>query len=192
MAKSEDDDAPDAAASLRQLSRLSSLWRAADFDHGLNPVQWETLRFLKMANRFSRTPGALTKYLGATKGTTSQTLQSLTKKGLVSKQAHADDQRSVTLALTAQAMQILELDQRRFAETALEALKPKAQKRFAQVLDALVRAEALRLGVQSFGACGDCSYFRQGKKDEASHCMRFEVKLEADEENLLCFAHQVR
>src|SRR3546814_13923422 len=56
------------------LDRLSRLTRELQFVDGLNPAQWEALRFLATANKYSRSPTALAEYLGATKGTVSQTL----------------------------------------------------------------------------------------------------------------------
>src|SRR3546814_7076019 len=53
------------------LDRLSRLTRELQFVDGLNPAQWEALRFLATANKYSRSPTALAEYLGATKGTVS-------------------------------------------------------------------------------------------------------------------------
>ena len=76
MADDEDDDA-DGQMIVWPLERLARLMRAREHEDGLNPAQWEALRFLSRANRFSNAPGALTRYLGATKGTVSQTLMAL-------------------------------------------------------------------------------------------------------------------
>src|SRR5690606_124477 len=48
------------------LDRLSRLSRELQFVDGLNPAQWEALRFVARANRYSRTPTALAEYLGST------------------------------------------------------------------------------------------------------------------------------
>ena len=65
------DDEDDATGDLIvwPLERLARLMRAKEHEDGLNPAQWESLRYLARANRFSNSPGALTRYLGATKGT---------------------------------------------------------------------------------------------------------------------------
>jgi len=70
------------AALIERIGRLLSTDAHAA---GLLPVQWEVLRYLRRANRFSRTPAALTAYLGLTKGTVSQTLRALEGRGLVRK-----------------------------------------------------------------------------------------------------------
>src|ERR1700754_3675828 len=96
MAKDQDA----AGLIVSTLERLARLMRAADFGDGLNPAQWEALRYLARANRFSNSPGALTRYLGATKGTVSQTVKSLERKSLIAKSGRADEKRSVALGLT--------------------------------------------------------------------------------------------
>lgn len=67
---------------------------------GLVPAQWEALRYLSRANRYSRHPGALAAFLGATKGTVSQTVIALERKGLVVRSDDPRDRRSVQIDLT--------------------------------------------------------------------------------------------
>ncbi len=51
------------------LDRVSRLARELQFVDGLNPAQWEALRFIARANRYSRSPGAFAEFIGTTKGT---------------------------------------------------------------------------------------------------------------------------
>jgi DNA-binding MarR family transcriptional regulator len=190
--KDSDDDVPDAGESLRQLARLGALWRRADFTLGLTPVHWEVLRYLKVANRYSNTPGAVTEYLGATKGTMSQTMTLLEKKGLITKSGRDDDKRSVSLHLTEQAITVLKDDQRLLSADIVTSLKSKAQRRFAQALEALVKSEALRLSAPSFGACSTCSYFREAARDASARCMKFEANISEEDAQLICAEHQAR
>ena len=46
------------------IDRLSRLTRELQYVDGLNPAQWEALRFLSRANKYSRTPGAVAQFLG--------------------------------------------------------------------------------------------------------------------------------
>ena len=64
------------------IGRLDRLARSGINVAGLNPAQWDALRYLSRANRFSRTPAALADYAGSTRGTISQTLIALEQKGL--------------------------------------------------------------------------------------------------------------
>jgi DNA-binding MarR family transcriptional regulator len=190
--KGDEDDLPDSSESLRQLARLGSLWRRSDFVQGLKPVHWEVLRYLNSANRYSTTPGALTEYLGATKGTISQTLSLLEKKGMIAKSGRTDDKRSVSLTLTETATALLAEDQRRLSVEIVRGLKSKAQKRFSQVLDALVTAESMHLSAPSFGTCLTCIYFREVQRDMAARCMKFEADISDTDAKLICAEHQRR
>jgi DNA-binding MarR family transcriptional regulator len=69
------------------IDRLDRLTRSGGSIAELNPAQWEALRYLSRANRFSRTPAALAGYVGSTRGTISQTLIALEQKGLASRQS---------------------------------------------------------------------------------------------------------
>lgn len=53
------------------VNRLGRAVHCMQFARGLNPAQWEALRFVVRANRYSRTPSALAGFLGTTKGTAS-------------------------------------------------------------------------------------------------------------------------
>ena len=87
------------------IGRLDRLARSGVNVAGLNPAQWEALRYLSRANRFSRTPAALADYAGST-----QTLIALEQKGLASRQASRRDGRSVELALTRRGEAVLRDD----------------------------------------------------------------------------------
>src|SRR5688572_9564232 len=93
------------------LERIGRLLRSARHrNERLNPAQWEALRYLGRANRYSRTPTALTHYLGATKGTVSQTVIALERKGLLRRATDPRDRRGIRLRLTARGRANLEHD----------------------------------------------------------------------------------
>jgi len=187
-----DDEIVAGAESLRQFTRLSRLLRARDHSKGLNPAQWEALRYLAIANRFSNMPGAMARYLGATKGTTSQTVLSLEKKGLISKQAKSGDQRQTGLSLTEAGRAMLQNDALAGFSGDIEAMKPKTRRRFARAVSDLLMAEIQRLEEPSFGLCNTCRYFREVGNGEASHCMKFSASLSSADEMLICVEHVAR
>ena len=187
-----DDEIVAGAESLRQFTRLSRLLRARDHSKGLNPAQWEALRYLAIANRYSNTPGAMARYLGTTKGTTSQTVLSLEKKGLISKQAKSGDQRQTGLALTEKGLALLNDDALAAFAGDIEALKPKMRRRFSRAVSDLLTSEIRRLEEPSFGVCNSCRYFREVGNGEASHCMRFASSLSVADEMLICVEHVAR
>ena len=83
MKKSESLPSVPALRAASLIDRLGRLMRSGEHAGDLNPAQWEALRYLARANRFSRTPAALAQYLGSTRGTVSQTLIALEDHGRI-------------------------------------------------------------------------------------------------------------
>lgn len=197
MAKDEDGEDEVAGRDIvLAMERLGRLMRAAEQTQGLNPAQWEALRFIARANRFSNSPGALTRYLGATKGTISQTVIALTAKGFIAKAVREGEKRSVALTLTAQGQAVLAHDPwARLATAVDEALGGKTRRRLGRGLRTLLDEELRRGGHGRFGPCLSCRYFRErgrGADGPAQSCMKFEVPLAAAETGQLCVEHVPR
>jgi len=175
------------------LERLTRLMRAAEHEGDLNPAQWEALRYLGRANRFSNSPSALTQYLGATKGTVSQTLIALEKKGLVTKAPRPEEKRSVALSLTEPGEAMLRRDPWERLEAEIANLGPKTHKRFAKALRELLQAELSRGNFKSFGVCRSCRFFSEkGAQDnpQGPHgCLFFEQPLTGAESRRICVEH---
>lgn len=174
------------------LERLARVMRAREHDGGLNPAQREALRYLGRANRFSDSPGALTRFLGATKGTVSQTIMALQRKGYLSKAARGSG-RSVRLALTEKGRAALAQDPWSLLAVAAGELGGKTRRRLHRGLSELLRQELQRAGLASFGSCPDCRYFRErGREGDAAGphlCMAFEQPISAAETARICIAH---
>jgi DNA-binding MarR family transcriptional regulator len=187
-----EDDTPTSAASRFKLERLARLMRQQGHGKGLVPVQWEALRYLARANVLSNSPGALARFLGATKGTVSQTLLSLEKKGLIEKSTRGGDARSVALKLTEQGKALLAQDDLLILERDIENLSDKTRKRMDRALDELLRAAFLRLKEPSFGTCQTCRYFREGGSGASDQCMKVNAALTEEETKLICIEHVER
>ena len=162
--------------------RLARLLRAGDFAAGLNPAQWEALRYLARANRFSRTPAALADYLNSSRGTVSQTLIALEEKGLIEKTRSATDARSTLLSLTAAGQAMLSHDSEAMIARAIDetGVAPEVA---AALEAALSRALAGR-GGKAFGVCKTCRHFRRGAP--AHHCSLLDMPLAAQETLAIC------
>lgn len=193
MSGYEEEEA-DGQAIVWPLERLARIMRAREHEHGLNPAQREALRFLSRANRFSDSPGALTRYLGATKGTISQTLIALERKGLIAKSAREGRTRSVRLSLTAKGQEVLKNDPWAELSAAAEALGGKTRRRLQRGLEELLEGELKRASLASFGTCSACRYFRErGREGDAlgPHlCMLYEEPLSAEDSHLICIAQE--
>lgn len=189
---SDDEDTGDSRMIAWPLERLARVLRAREHDGGLNPAQREALRYLARANRFSNTPGALTRYLGATKGTISQTVMALERKGLIAKAAR-DAKKSVRLTLTDKGREALADDPWVQLEHAIEALGGKTRRRMQRGIAELLDREVTRGGLASFGICSSCRFFRErGREGDARGphlCMLFEDALSNDDTGRICIEH---
>lgn len=154
------------------IERLARLVANEGHAHGLKPAQWEALRYLARANRFSRTPGGLTAYLGLTKGTVSQTLMTLERAGLVAKTAHPGDARSVRLDLTEKGRALLPLDGMATIRAAFEALPQASRANLGRELRALVGALLAARAGRPFGICRQCRHFAADARGKGRHHCR--------------------
>lgn len=190
----DDEDDLGGAAIVAPLERLARLMRAKEHDGELNPAQWEALRYLARANRFSNSPGALTRYLGATKGTISQTVIALERKGLVAKTVRASERRSVSLSLTDRGRAALAADPWGQLGADAGTLGGKTRRRLEKGLRELLAAELKRGGHQTFGQCSTCRFFREkGRSADPSGphlCMLMEQPLSGSDSDRICAEHQ--
>ncbi|WP_421784010.1 MarR family winged helix-turn-helix transcriptional regulator [Kiloniella litopenaei] len=169
------------------LSRLSRLINHDGHAEGLKPAQWDALRYLAQANYFSRNPGALTTYLGATKGTISQTLMSLEKKNLVVKTQDPLDKRSVILKLTSRGESLAQKDALLPFQTLLTDLPAQEQDSIKQALESLLRIKLRSDGNKPFGICNTCRYFRKNNPSGSPHfCDLLKEPLSQGESSKIC------
>lgn len=146
------------ASRIAQLvDRLARLTRELQFCSGLNPAQWEALRFLNRANRQSRTPGGLAEFLCTTKGTASQTLIALEQKGYVSRTKGGTDRRQVALDLTPAGQDLLQRDPIMGVAEVATRLGPDIGGPLVKGLTALLHDMQIRAGVKEFGVCAECT-----------------------------------
>jgi len=173
------------------LDRLSRLIQNEAHAHGLKPVQWEILRYLTMANRFSRTPSALTAYLNLTKGTVSQSLNALETKQLLERQPVAGDRRRVTLALTAAGRDMLDDDPLRALDAAVGAVQSQRAEDLSPGLRAVLSELLRRREGRAFGVCRTCRHYR-GASGQAgrAHCALLNEPLDAADSEAICVEHE--
>ena len=190
---SDDEDTSDGRMIAWPLERLARVMRAREHEDGLNPAQREALRYLARANRFSNTPGALTRYLGATKGTISQTVMALERKGCIAK-APRSARKTVHLTLTEKGREVLSRDPWTELAAVAGELGGKTRRRMQRGLEELLETELKRAGLASFGSCASCRYFRErGREADGPHlCMLFEDGLSNDDATRICVAHEAK
>lgn len=171
------------------LERIGHLSRSDEQIGDLYPAQWAALRYLAQANRFSRTPMALTRYLGTTRGTISQTLNALEKKGYVARKPSDRDKRSINVELTASGRQKLETDPiLRLADVTGAALG-RDTKRARNLLEKMLSYLIAENGGRPFGQCHTCRHFQRGggaASDQPHRCGLLEVNLLDGDSKAIC------
>jgi len=177
---------PDAIATL--VDRLSRIAHSLQFSHGLNPAQWEALRYLARANKYSTSPGVLAEWLGTTKGTVSQTLIALECKGLIRRVRCDADRRKVRLGLTEAGQELLRHDPLHRIESACRDLPMAERETMIPALTALVEGLCKREEGGGFGMCGNCCHLMSldGGGCDGSRCGLTEEPLAPDELTQIC------
>lgn len=173
------------------IERLARVLHSEAHADGLKPTQWEALRYLSRANRFSRTPSALTAYLGMTKGTVSQTLNALERKGLIEKSTDAADKRQVSVALTRAGGRRLKNDPVALILKSASKLSVGERESLAKTLEFLLKDMLRQREGRAFGACKTCRYFEKNAKGGAPHrCGLLEVALSPADSTHICVEHE--
>ena len=180
-------------AMLQLVERLGNLIRAemrrVIGQEGLQPVHLEAMIFLNQANRFSNTPQSLAEFLGVTKGTVSQSLLLLDRRGLIERYQDEVDRRVVRLRLSQQGEEMLEAMQP--ASLWQSATRNISAYRIRNGVSAL--RETLYMlqsynGARTFGVCNTCIYC-QRKSQRTHHCALFAERLSGPETRLVCREH---
>jgi DNA-binding MarR family transcriptional regulator len=177
------------------IDRLDRLARGRESAGELNPAQWEALRFLARANRFSRTPAALAAYVGSTRGTVSQTLIALEQKGHLTRKTSARDRRSIELQLTGTGERALKDDPiillaADLAQAGAARLEPVVET-LRGALQNLVGRNAGR----AFGACFTCRHFRANANASSRtphHCALLDEALSEADSAAICVEQEAR
>jgi len=175
------------------LERLSALLRSESRallnEYGLQPVQYEALHYLSISNRYSNTAKAVTEFLGQTKGTISQTLKVLEKKGLIAKQMDIADRRISHLKITSAGQALLKhLRPSPIMELTCKQLEVDEFKEINQSLTSLLNQLQAANQFKTFGQCHSCIY--NIRVDESQFlCDLTKEPLSKVETGLICREH---
>ncbi|MGZ8162969.1 MAG: MarR family winged helix-turn-helix transcriptional regulator [Methylobacter sp.] len=176
------------------IERMTALMRSEErkkcTELGLQPVHLQVLDYLSRCNRYSDTPAALTNYLGMTRGTVSQTLLLLVKKGFIKKTIDAADRRMVHLALLPAGEAILK--DARSSELFTQASLILSENNFHNQEEIFVKALlALQKANKShsFGLCKTCNYFT--RTSESFACGLTHEALSQSDSEKICQEHTV-
>jgi DNA-binding MarR family transcriptional regulator len=144
------------------LERLSALVQQSLRDdaarHDLLPIHLQILAYLERANRYSDLPIAVAEYFGITRGTVSQSLQVLERRGLLVKRPDPHHGRRVHLKPTRAGRAVLHKCWTKRLHAALDSLPPGAPP-LAEALRGLLVVLQRQNGQRAFGVCNRCVHF---------------------------------
>jgi len=166
--------------------------RRVGADTQLAPVHVGALVYLSNANRYSNTPQALGEYLGLTKGTISQSLLLLDRRGLIERYQDDLDRRVVRLRLSATGEQFLYEAQPQLAW--LHATRDISPNRIRNAVSAL--RETLTTFQDDnqgspFGTCLSCRHFER-LSARAYRCGLMGDRLNGPETRKLCWIYEMK
>ncbi len=181
---------------LELVERLGNLMRTelrkSGGEESLQPVHLQALTYLSKANRYSNTPQALAEYLGLTKGTVSQTLLLLDRRGLIERFEDDVDRRVVRLRLSSAGDQLLAEIQPALAwQNATRNISPNRIRNATSALrEALMTLQQDNEG-GSFGMCHNCTW-HQKLSQRIYRCGRMGDRLSGPETRKLCRVYEPR
>jgi len=156
---------------------------------GLQPVHIQALVFLGQANRFSNTPQALAEYLGLTKGTVSQSLLVLDRRGLIERYQDELDRRVVRLRLSQQGEEFInEVQPAGTWQAATRNISANRIRNSVSTLRETLYMIQTQSAGRTFGVCSTCSYC-QRRSQRSHHCALFAERLSGPETRKICREH---
>jgi DNA-binding MarR family transcriptional regulator len=93
-----------------QLARLNRTLHGLGFVHGLNPAQWMALRYFHRADEQDRTVMRFADHYGSSRGTASQTISALVRKGYLRRSPNPRKRSSRLLDVTEAGHDLLATD----------------------------------------------------------------------------------
>lgn len=169
----------------RVANLLSSQARATARIHALEPIQLEVLHYLFRCNRFSDTSKAVAAFFSLTKGTVSQTVSALHRKGMIEKVSDEVDGRLIHLHLTRAGERVVK---EAFPPVLLQAATTEDDEDLLVLLDELLQRMQRATGSVSFGECQTCAHYRK-ESDRRSRCGLFDESLRRADIVKICLEH---
>ncbi len=176
------------------IERMAALIRSEErkkcAEYGLQLVHLQALDYLSRCNKYSDTPAALTNYLGMTRGTVSQTLLLLEKKGYIQKTSDTKDRRVVHLSLMSAGKDIL--TKTKLSELFNQASALLDQQDMERYDDSLVEVLTVLQKCNksySFGLCKTCKFFTV--QPDSFFCGLTKEPLSESDSQKICQEHTV-
>ena len=168
------------------LERIVRINAAEEWSDELSPTQLTALSYLVQANRFSRSPSQVAEFLATTRGTVSQTLKVLARKGLIEKILSQADRRWASYEVTKAGLSAL--NRSTVIDEVLEGLNTQTTNALAIGLEALVRDALKARGRRRFGVCKTCRYYKP--KGTGGFCTLLREELTKKDAEQICHEYQ--
>lgn len=168
------------------IDRLARINAADEWEADLNPTQWTALTYLARANRFSRSPSQVSDFMTATRGTVSQTLKALARKGLIEEIRSELDKRSISYTVTAKGAELA--GRHSIIEAAVARLTDTDSTALENGLDTLLRQALKQRGLRPFGVCAACRHHQS--KQNGGFCILLQEPLTCAETTQICHEYQ--
>jgi DNA-binding MarR family transcriptional regulator len=178
--------------SFRLFERISILLEAEERKgctaRGLKLVHARILDYLAQCSSHSDTPLAVADYLGLTKGTVSQSISLLERKGYLHKTPDSEDKRVVHLSLSTMGRALLaELKPLNIFAQADQLLATQQVKTVGEALNSVLLALQQSSHAKSFGVCSSCTHFVAQEYD--NHCTAAQSLVSQDDADRICRHH---
>ena len=166
--------------------------RSSGMGHGLQPFHVQVLRYLSICNRYSNTPVGVTDFMGVTKGTVSQSVNVLERKGLITKSPDARDGRVVHLNVTEAGRRLIESEfPRQDILATLDEMHFGERQNLAGLLTDLLIGIQHRNDGRLFGECRTCIHFRKDAFGDSHQCALTLEPLSDDDSTKICREHEL-
>src|SRR6202171_5458367 len=181
---------------LELVERLGNLMRTERRKSGaeetLQPVHLQALIYLSKANRYSNTPQALAEYLGLTKGTVSQTLLLLHRRGLIERFEDDIDRRVVRLRLSSAGERLLYESQPALPwQNATRNISPNRIRNAVSALREALMTLQQDNEATTFGDCQSCAW-SQKLSQRIYRCGRMGDRLSGPETRKICRIYKTK
>ena len=170
------------------LERLAALIHQSVRDdaarHGLLPIQLQVLAYLAQANHYSDIPIAVAEYFGVTRGTVSQTLSVLERRGLVAKRPDSKHGKRIHLHLTEAGRALLKDSWANRLARALEEAPGVVEETLEEGLRGFLVALQRQNHHRAFNVCKHCVHFLE--EAEGYRCGLTKEPLAAEQTLKIC------
>lgn len=183
------------STTFRLFERISLLLEAEERKgctaRGLKRVHARILDYIDNCSSHSDTPLAVAEYLSLTKGTVSQSISLLERKGYLNKTPDAVDGRVIHLRLSVMGKQLLaELKPLNIFAEAERMLANQSVNTIGEALNAVLLAIQEASQAKTFGVCSSCTHFIE--QETTNHCTLAHTPVSQDDATRICRHHQQR